>query len=226
MDITGEVKGRLAARRRKPKTGPLAGERGITLVFASLACMAALFLGASIVTAAYGNYRRSVYNTAEKRRELCAYSGAKLLRDGLEGASITMTTLTVYRDGSEYLPEERTGELDCGGGWKKEVLEGACSGGGALLMSAEADGAEISWGCAFSGFEMEPESAIKTGEPLRLSVTYSAEGADTSKTLLIGCSVLKSSRIEEETKEEDGALHTYTYEYKTYVYTLGGGEIG
>ncbi len=205
---------------------PLLNNRGITLIFASVACMASLILAASIVTAAYGSYKRSVYNYEERRRELYAASGVNLLRDGLEGETLTLTTLTVIKDGAVITDEAIDGEAGySAGGWVQRLLEGAYTGGGTVSMSAAVNGNDIVWICDISGLAKDSTGLPDLSQPFNIDIVCSAEGEDICRTLKVYYTAsIDSSSITHET-EADGETHIQTFEYKVYTYTFGRGDI-
>jgi hypothetical protein len=187
--------------------------------------MASLILAASIVTAAYGSYKRSEYNYEERRRELYAASGVNLLRDGLEGKTLTVTTLTVYQDGAVISDEAIDGEAEYSAdGWVQRLLEGAYRGGGTVSISAVVNGNEIVWVCDISGIIKDSTGLPDLSQPLNIGVVCSAEGEDICRELKIYYTVSIESDTATLETEVDGETHIQAFEYKTYAYTFGRGE--
>ncbi len=196
-------------------------QRGITLVFACLACVIALLIGTSIVSAAYGGRMRAAMSVAERKSELIALSGARLLLDFLDGASITIETVTVYSGGQIYIDEAREGGAEFKGeSLARSVMEAAYGGGGTAAVRALCKGQEITWLCEFSGLEKDEIGRLDIGAPLLISVMSGTEGGKAGET----ASVCLTAAIREYSEKIIVEGGEYECLHRTYTYLLSAEE--
>jgi hypothetical protein len=160
---------------------------------------------------------RAALSLAERKSELIALSGARLLLDSLEGASITVKTVTVYSGGRVYIDEVREGEAEFAGeNLARTVLEAAYCGGGTAVLKAFFEGREITWLCEFSSLEKDEIEKLDIGAPLLISVASEAEGRKAGERASAGLTAVIREFTENVYSKEPhmnactGPIHTYS----------------